>query len=614
MRTYSLLVVALWVASSTAGAQVPPGPPLNGPPPGQLAPAPGAEAPSTTPAQDDAEANGSSGSAEDANGLEQPSAAGLGELDLEQWSRDDWMLLKPRVALLEVDGYLRLQARTLRRLDLGNGAAWEVDPRTADGAYRRFDPLDDGAANVNWTAMRLRIEPVININEQLQIITTLDLLDNLTLGSTPNTLAFGQTRPPLSILTRKQVVPSPERNALTQMLAVKRLWGRATALGEQLELRFGRMPDHWGLGILYNDGDGLGCDDGTVVDRVSLAFRLYGHVFTPMVDWVSKGIQTRPFGTYDPAPIDAVSWDDTMQYALRISREDHPTDIRDATLHGSTVVNYGMSHALRLQPRQFGTAFWGPGYTPDLQPTAASPVERRDASLYIGDAFFKLYRGHLEVLGEMALQAGSFTDTVVGSSAAQPGPSAKNRILMAGGALEARYFVRADRQGTQLSLLGGAASGDGHAGFGGLDLVDTQRGGDGAPGDRTLHNFAFSPDYHVDLLLFRRLMGTVTDAWYVRPELAYRFHERLEGALDVLYAQAVRPSSTASGTQRPLGLELDAHLRFGLPSPSQRGQLHAGLDGGILFPLRGFDNPGLPVAARHGKFAWTVAGTLALTF
>ena len=40
-------------------------------------------------------------------------------------------------------------------------------------------------------------------------------------------------------------------------------------------------------------------------------------------------------------------------------------------------------------------------------------------------------------------------------------------------------------------------------------------------GDRNLNDFHFSPEYHVDEILFRRILGTVTNAIYFKPSIAY---------------------------------------------------------------------------------------------
>ena len=41
------------------------------------------------------------------------------------------------------------------------------------------------------------------------------------------------------------------------------------------------------------------------------------------------------------------------------------------------------------------------------------------------------------------------------------------------------------------------------------------------PATDTIRDFKFSPDYHVDEILFRRIIGTVTNAIYVKPQMTY---------------------------------------------------------------------------------------------
>ena len=42
-------------------------------------------------------------------------------------------------------------------------------------------------------------------------------------------------------------------------------------------------------------------------------------------------------------------------------------------------------------------------------------------------------------------------------------------------------------------------------------------------GDHSISDFHFSPDYHVDEILFRHILGTVTNAIYIKPQTAYWF-------------------------------------------------------------------------------------------
>ena len=527
------------------------------------------------------------------------------DISLEEWNRDDWMLVKPKVSLIDVDGYFRVRGDMINRLDFDNQSTSEF---VNGSPYVRYPGYGDGHANFTNTNMRLRVEPRINITEQAQVMATIDFLDNLILGSTPDSVVPGMTKAPVSILSRTQKPARFGENALVDAIAIKRLWGRVTALNEQLELKIGRMPDHWGLGMLYNNGDCLDCDYGTVTDRAAISFRIYNHIFTPMASWIGRGLQFRPFGYHDPMPLEAGQWADTMEYALRIMREDHPEDVRDAVTHGKQVLNYGLANAVRFQARDFTTSAWNSaatnsGYNPANPPPVTHYDTRRDAFLYIGDLYGKLYNGNWELLGEFALEAGQFTDDL-----------GKTTVLKMGGALEGKYHFRGDFKGVSLGLKGGGASGDVQRGFGALDQADTQRGGT----DTALRNFQFSPDYHLDLLLFRRILGTVTDAWYIRPEVAYRFDERVAGRINAVYSQAMRATSTSAAIsanpQSPLGVELDAEVMYGLDTNMERGQFMASLAGGMLFPLGGFSNPTLVPANQGGNFAWTVLARVFFTF
>ena len=78
---------------------------------------------------------------------------------------------------------------------------------------------------------------------------------------------------------------------------------------------------------------------------------------------------------------------------------------------------------------------------------------------------------------------------------------------------------------SRVGLDAGVASGDDAPGFGAFPApgAAAPKPGDldgpqaDPPGDTTVDNFRFHPDYRVDRILFREIIGTVTDAIYVRP-------------------------------------------------------------------------------------------------
>ena len=79
-------------------------------------------------------------------------------------------------------------------------------------------------------------------------------------------------------------------------------------------------------------------------------------------------------------------------------------------------------------------------------------------------------------------------------------------------------------------------------------------------GDNSINDFHFSPDYHVDEILFRHILGTVTNAIYIKPQTAYWFDLGRTRALGlnggVIYSMAQVPVSTP-GNALMYGLETD---------------------------------------------------------
>jgi uncharacterized protein (TIGR04551 family) len=540
-----------------------------------------------------------------------------GGLSLEEWNRDDWVLMAPKLSLFELDGYFRVRSGMLRNLNLGNNAQWENNGR--------YTPSSGSKANYSDTNMRLRLDPIINVTEQAQILATVDVLDNLVLGSTPETLHQQiSNRTPANSESRTQTAPQKGLNSLNDSILVKRLYARLTALNEQLELRVGRMPDHFGLGLLSNSGNCLDCDYGSVVDRVSATFRLLNHLWTPMFDWISSGPLTTPFGLYDPRPLDAATWDDAVQWSLRITHQMHEDDIAQAWAHGKHTFNYGLHNSVRVQSHDLPASFYSTE-TPDntTAPTTPLTQEERKVLIYTGDFFAQWYAGPFQLHVEGIVEAGSFKDAVTLQSG-QTGVG-KTTVLRGGGALEASYKFSQKLKGLTIGFKAGGASGDEHSGYGALDQADTQRG----PGDSALHNFNFSRDYHVDFLMFRRILGSVTSAWYLRPEVSYKFDRRFMGTVAAIYSQAVSKRSTAScallngvsdcnavsgGGSLPMGLELDGELSYGFVEKVHAPGLKGALQAGFLFPFGAFRNPLLSANDQDPSMAWTLQAKMYLTF
>ncbi|MEO6418982.1 MAG: hypothetical protein ABIP39_06220, partial [Polyangiaceae bacterium] len=155
---------------------------------------------------------------------------------------------------------------------------------------------------------------------------------------------------------------------------------------------------------------------------------------------------------------------------------------------------------------------------------------------------------------------------------------------------------------------GGYASGDRAPGFGvGTATANgaPAKAGDlngpqaNPPYDNTVNNFRFHPDYRIDRILFREIIGSVTDALYVKPHVKLRLARAASGSITASVAaiasSAIYGTSTPGG-QKPLGLEIDPTLAW-----DSRDGFHVALEHAVLFPFGGFDNPELHLSAKPAQ-------------
>src|SRR5260370_23294578 len=150
-------------------------------------------------------------------------------------------------------------------------------------------------------------------------------------------------------LSRSQQGREAGQNAVFSSIRAKRGWAEVrTPFGE---LRFGRMPSHWGTGMLVNNGDCLDCDYGANADRVMFATKLWGHFIAFMWDWVATGPTTQIVGPQQGQGgfYNADTLDDVAQYALAVGRMDKPDELTDKLERGQVVFNYGGYFVYRSQ-------------------------------------------------------------------------------------------------------------------------------------------------------------------------------------------------------------------------------------------------------------------------
>jgi len=121
------------------------------------------------------------------------------------------------------------------------------------------------------------------------------------------------------------------------------------------------------------------------------------------------------------------------------------------------------------------------------------------------------------------------------------------------------------------------------------------------PEDLTIDNFRFHPNHRIDLILWRRIIGTVTDAVYARARAWYGWRSlRIETGL--VFSAALHESSTP-GTSPLLGLEWDTALTW----EYERGITITG-GYGLLIPFDGLANGDLGLSPEVAHTGHVVLG------
>ncbi|HEX3596066.1 MAG TPA: hypothetical protein VHU80_13230, partial [Polyangiaceae bacterium] len=207
-------------------------------------------------------------------------------------AEDWWSHARP---VFEIHGYFRTRAELFHNFSLGrtDNPLFAVWPQPTDNSYstptggavgpKLCTPSEAGGGSDNpalalvqcknktqaGANIRFRLDPELHISDNLRIISQVDILDDVVLGSTPSGYGFQPSgtgyqvtqRPgyaPNSVLDDTTVAPHSGINSLGDSIVVKRVWAEyTTPVGE---LRFGRMPDHFGLGMVHNSGDGYDDD------------------------------------------------------------------------------------------------------------------------------------------------------------------------------------------------------------------------------------------------------------------------------------------------------------------------------------------------------------------
>jgi uncharacterized protein (TIGR04551 family) len=363
---------------------------------------------------------------------------------------------------------------------------------------------------------------------------------------------------------------------------VRRAWAevRNRGLGE---LRFGRMGNHWGLGILANGGSGLDADFQSDVDRIMAITRIVGFYVFGAWDFASEGyVYESPVDVR--VPFDAVRNDDVDQFTFGIARRSTPEEQEAALQHGDLVLNGGLFFVYRTQN------LTTEGTRSPLDWQADPVIFRRGFEVFVPDVWVQLLYENLRLELEAAMLIGTIDNHSLGTMPGFPTGEPPYQILSFGTAFEGEYRLLNKQLG--IYFYCGFATGD-------ADVEGLVRTTDGQvfrqeprPGgpDRNLTAFSFHPNYRIDLIFWRTIMRQFGSAYYFRPGISYDFIRSSYGQLlgaraDVIWSRASEPVQTW-GNQPDIGLEIDLQAYYrSEDGPDLLDGFYASLQYGIFFPF-----------------------------
>jgi uncharacterized protein (TIGR04551 family) len=459
---------------------------------------------------------------------------------------------------VELGGYLRARGEAFYNLDLDRGLLPNGQPLYPV-------PLGEpkGQFLVNGD-MRLRTDIALYApGGGVAVKVRLDTLDNMALGSRPEGV-------PYATLTQRPT---------GSIFSLRRAYGEALLPFGLLAV--GRMGNHFGLGMFSNGGDCLDCDSGDSVDRFAFLSPIAGHVFAFAWDFsATLAVQPRANNRYiSVAPFSNVR--SITFAALRFKTEEARERRRKA---GKSTFEYGALMSYRWQDGDVPAAYLP---VPGTGPVALTDAQvmGRGAGYFLADGYATLVHPEFRVGGELGVVLGQ-----VDQPSLVPGALLRDPIASAQVGFAVQSEIGTTNSPYGVGLDGGFASGDAGATLGSSPIP---------PPSGRIDAFRFHPDYRIDRILFRELLGQVTGAFYFRPHgraRIFRFASgelRAEAAAVASFASAEKWSPTGD---RPLGLELDPGLVY-----KSRDGFFVGFDYAVLFPFSGLDNPAAGLKAQPAQ-------------
>ncbi len=354
---------------------------------------------------------------------------------------------------------------------------WNLDTQSSSAL------ANDRFGLIQFNQMRLRVEPVLKVNDHLSLHTQFDILDNVLFG-TSNT---DELKINDAIVGTIALPPGAGSLSLTggqagtnASINVRRAWmDIMTPIGK---IRAGRQPAHWGLGIFQNDGNGRQGDFGDTVDGITYLVQKdfsNGGALTMGALWDTAYEAQRDPRIGGLATAIRDNGQDTNQWGALFFYERPEFDA-------------GLLGVFRKRNGSSGTTTTAT----DVNGTTRAAGIDGNTRMYVIDGYAKYrFMPQHSVAVEMVRIGGTVSTGV-----------AINAIPFRGLAAPGIIQLPAN-QDVAVNLA--AVEAEGHYDFGGeWKLQGGFAEGDGSPLSQRITQFGFRPDYQIGLLMFHYPLGS----------------------------------------------------------------------------------------------------------
>ncbi len=446
--------------------------------------------------------------------------------------------------------------------------------------------------------LRLRFDPTLHVAEWADIRTQIDGVSNMVLGGQNNAARAGQ-----DALGTQSWTSDTGGFASTASIGVRRAWVHVRVLGMG-ELDIGRMGDHFGLGMVRNDGRDLFSDFQTDLDRIQISAEFFGLrlkaardiLFNgPLNSTALTGTSVLTRGTNatvtDGQPVPLQDSADATRWLLQAESAKSP----DAP---------GMKFAAALMYQSMDNGFYAEHGTDCAAQKTCDQLIPRTVRQFTPQLYLD-WRGKLADAPLRLQLEGAFRyGTVLNADERSSTVTSKTLV---GGGFAGKAEMRTGRHLWNIDL--GMASGERGGGFGVNDQDNWRTGPAPFAAPRSfVTGFNFHRGFLVDNILFRDIIGAVANAWYFKPNWQLTLLET--GVDQGLFVNAgLMTALAASDNATPgkatfLGLEPDVGLWW------KALRTTAVLRASYLLPGAALDAP----SGAHALSVWRLDAALRFKF